>query len=52
MEAAMPRVMRADKNSELLDKFGMASEPTTVMAVLDCHAAPAEKKRNVFVPQL
>lgn len=36
MEAAMPRVMRGSNNSELLDKFGMVNEPTSV---LDCHAA-------------
>lgn len=48
MEAAMPRVMRGSKNSELLDKFGMVNEPTSV---LDCHAAlrgGEKKKRRSF----
>lgn len=48
MEAAMPRVMRGSKNSELLDKFGMVNEPTSVLACagLSCGTARGEKKRS------
>lgn len=54
MEAAMPPVMRGDENSELLDKSGMANEPTTVVACagLSCGTTRKKKRKNVFVPQL
>lgn len=54
MEAAMPCTMRTDKNSELLDKFGMVNEPTSVLACAgsSCGTTRKKKKKNVFVPQL
>lgn len=48
MEAAMPRVMRGSENSELLDKFGMVNEPTSVLACagLSCGTARGGKKEK------
>lgn len=53
MEAAMPRMKRGGENFELLDKFGMVNEPTSVLACAGLSCGTTRKKRkNVFVPQL
>lgn len=49
MEAAMPCVcVRGDKNSQLLDNLGWQMSPQLWWLVLDCHAAPPEKKKEMF----